>query len=136
MQQIILVIHLVLAFFLVGFILLQQGKGADAGAAFGAGASGTVFGSRGSGNFLSRTTSLLAFLFFCTSCYLAYFAAQGVTSKSIVESLSEPQSEVPSLTPNEVPTLPAGDVPSLPDPVAPESEDSNGDAPIDGEGGQ
>ena len=99
MQQIILVIHLVLAFFLVLLILLQQGKGADAGAAFGAGASGTVFGSRGTGNFLSRSTAILAVLFFCSSSYLAYFAARGITNKSIVETLSGEQTEIPSLSP-------------------------------------
>lgn len=60
MQVAILMVHVVIAVALVVLILLQQGKGAEAGAAFGGGASQTVFGSRGSGNFLSRTTGILA----------------------------------------------------------------------------
>ena len=65
MQVAILMVHVVIAVALVVLILLQQGKGAEAGAAFGGGASQTVFGSRGSGNFLSRTTGILAAGFFC-----------------------------------------------------------------------
>ncbi len=128
MQQIILIVHLVLAGFLVLLILLQQGKGADAGAAFGAGASGTVFGSRGTGNFLSRTTAILALLFFCSSSYLAYFAARGVTNKSIVETFSEEQAEIPSLSPSvDAPVAPVNkEVPALPDQVNPEPTDEGG----------
>ncbi|KPQ22966.1 MAG: preprotein translocase, SecG subunit [Halomonas sp. HL-48] len=76
MQVAILMVHVVIAIALVVLILLQQGKGADAGAAFGGGASQTVFGSRGSGNFLSRFTAILAAGFFVTSMALAYFATQ------------------------------------------------------------
>lgn len=76
MQVAILMIHVVIAIALVVLILLQQGKGAEAGAAFGGGASQTVFGSRGSGNFLSRFTAILAAGFFVTSMALAYFATQ------------------------------------------------------------
>ncbi len=128
MQQIILIIHLVLAFFLVLMILLQQGKGADAGAAFGAGASGTVFGSRGTGNFLSRTTAVLAVLFFCTSSYLAYFAARGVASKSIVETLAGEQAEIPSLSPTgDTPVAPGSEeLPALPEEVEPPTIDNEG----------
>lgn len=130
MQQILLVIHLILAFFLVVMILLQQGKGADAGAAFGAGASGTVFGSRGHGTFLSRTTAVLAVLFFCTSSYLAYFAAQGVVSKSIVETLAGEESELPSLSPmDDAPVVPSNEeVPTLPEPEdqGPTTDDEGG----------
>ncbi len=127
MQQIILIVHLILAFFLVLMILLQQGKGADAGAAFGAGASGTVFGSRGTGNFLSRTTAILAVLFFCSSSYLAYFAARGVANKSIVEQLSGEQTEIPSLSPpSDAPVLPTNEeVPTLPQ-VEPDTTDEEG----------
>ncbi len=60
---VVLSVHVLVAIAVVGFVLLQQGKGADAGAGFGAGASGTVFGSSGSSNFLSRTTAALATLF-------------------------------------------------------------------------
>jgi len=74
LSNILLVFHVLIAIGVIGLILLQQGKGADAGAAFGSGASGTVFGSAGSGNFLSRTTGILAALFFATSLGLAYLA--------------------------------------------------------------
>jgi preprotein translocase subunit SecG len=76
MQTILTVVHLFLALGLVGLVLIQHGKGADMGAAFGSGASATVFGARGSGNFLSRSTAVIATLFFLTSMALAYFAAQ------------------------------------------------------------
>ncbi|MCW4153584.1 preprotein translocase subunit SecG [Halomonas sp. 18H] len=76
MQVALLMIHVAIAIALVALILLQQGKGADAGASFGGGASQTVFGSRGSGNFLARATALLAAAFFATSLALAYLASQ------------------------------------------------------------
>ena len=76
MQVAILMIHVAIAIALVVLILLQQGKGAEAGAAFGGGASQTVFGSRGTGSFLSRSTAVLAVGFFVTSLTLAYFATQ------------------------------------------------------------
>lgn len=67
MYQTLLVIYLLVSIALIGFILIQQGKGADAGASFGGGASGTIFGSAGSANFLSRTTAILAIIFFTIS---------------------------------------------------------------------
>ncbi len=75
MQAFFLTIHVVLALTVVGLVLLQQGKGADAGAAFGSGASSTVFGAPGSGSFLTRMTTLCAALFFATSLTLAMIAA-------------------------------------------------------------
>jgi len=100
MQVAILMIHVVIAVALVVLILLQQGKGAEAGAAFGGGASQTVFGSRGSGNFLSRTTAILAAGFFVTSMALAYFATQAVQAPEagIPDSrLIEQQQSIPTL---------------------------------------
>ena len=76
MESIILIVHVVLALAVIGLVLLQHGKGADAGASFGGGASQTVFGSRGSGSFLTRMTAILATLFFVTSFALAVFAKQ------------------------------------------------------------
>lgn len=76
MQLILTVFHLLLAIGLIALVLLQHGKGADAGAAFGSGASSTVFGAQGAGNFLSRSTAIIATLFFLTSIALAYFAAR------------------------------------------------------------
>ena len=83
MESIVLAVHVLLAIGLVGLILMQQGKGADMGAAFGSGASGTVFGSRGSANFLSRATAVLATLFFLTSLGLAYIGSQNAAPSSI-----------------------------------------------------
>lgn len=75
MQSLALVLHVVLAVGVIGLVLIQHGKGADAGAAFGSGASATVFGARGSASFLTRATTILAALFFCTSLFLFYLAA-------------------------------------------------------------
>ncbi|KMQ76361.1 preprotein translocase subunit SecG [Marinobacter subterrani] len=75
-ETLVVVVHVVIAVTLVGLVLIQQGKGADAGAAFGGGASQTVFGSQGSGSFLTRFTTLLAIIFFVTSFSLAVFAKQ------------------------------------------------------------
>lgn len=92
MQVAILMIHVAIAIALVVLVLLQQGKGAEAGAAFGGGASQTVFGSRGSGNFLAKLTGVLAAVFFATSLALAYFAsnagdapAQGIPDAEVIE---------------------------------------------------
>ncbi|PPD20285.1 MAG: preprotein translocase subunit SecG [Methylomonas sp.] len=71
MYQIIIVIHILLALGIIGLVLIQHGKGADAGATFGGGASGSVFGAQGSASFLSRTTAIFATLFFITSLSLA-----------------------------------------------------------------
>ena len=74
METIVLIVHVFIAAAVIGLILIQQGKGAEAGASFGAGASQTVFGSQGSASFLSRTTAILAALFFVTSFGLAMMA--------------------------------------------------------------
>ena len=74
-ETVIVVLHLLVAIGLLGLVLMQQGKGAETGASFGSGASGTVFGSQGSGTFLSRLTAILATIFFLTSLGLAYYAS-------------------------------------------------------------
>ncbi|MCF7971255.1 MAG: preprotein translocase subunit SecG, partial [Methylococcaceae bacterium] len=71
MYQIIIIGHMVVGLAVIGLVLIQHGKGADAGAAFGSGSSGTVFGAQGSASFLSRTTGILAAVFFSTSLALA-----------------------------------------------------------------
>ena len=76
LETLVVVVHVVIAVALVGLVLIQQVKGADAGAAFGGGASQTVFGSQGSGSFLTRLTTSLAIVFFVTSFSLAVFAKQ------------------------------------------------------------
>lgn len=120
MQTILTVLHLFLAIGLVGLVLMQHGRGADAGAAFGTGASATVFGARGSGNFLSRTTALLATLFFITSVALAYFAAQVGEPESLMEEVEVPSVTMPpeSFPAPEPARGEAGDVPAVPAPQA------------------
>lgn len=92
---ILLALHIVVALLLIGVILIQQGKGATAGAAFGSGASSTVFGSRGSGSFLTRVTSVLAFLFLANSMYLAYLYGQSIEPKSLLDQVDTPAIEIP-----------------------------------------
>ncbi|MGB0723709.1 MAG: preprotein translocase subunit SecG [Gammaproteobacteria bacterium] len=89
MQSIVLVIHVLLALGLIGLILMQHGKGADMGAAFGSGSSGTVFGAQGAGNFLTRLTAILATLFFLTSLVLAYLSTEAVAPTSVVDQFEE-----------------------------------------------
>jgi preprotein translocase subunit SecG len=94
METVILIVHVLLAAAIIGLILLQQGKGAEAGASFGAGASQTVFGSTGSGNFLSRMTAVVAAGIFATSFVLAIYAKNkaesvgdaGIPSAALIES--------------------------------------------------
>lgn|SRR5690554_4295629 len=95
MFEIILIIHIIIAFVLIVLVLLQQGRGADAGANFGGGSSQSVFGSRGSATFLSRFTAILAALFFITSLSLAYIASQEVKGyKSVVSDQLQKSDEL------------------------------------------
>lgn len=95
MFSVLVVVQVVIAVALIGLVLIQQGKGADMGAAFGAGASGTVFGSRGSANFLSRSTAALAAAFFITSLTLAYLAnSQSIGDSSVADKINEEQPTV------------------------------------------
>ena len=89
MYEILIVVYLLVALALVGMILIQQGKGADMGASFGAGASATLFGSSGAGNFLTKTTTFLATLFFAISLILGGMTANNVKEKSEWENLSD-----------------------------------------------
>jgi preprotein translocase subunit SecG len=100
MDSVILAVHIVIAITLIGLILIQQGKGADAGAAFGGGgggASSTVFGSQGSGNFLSKTTAILAAAFFVTSLFLSYLSGKMSSAKTesveVLNKVEQIQSE-------------------------------------------
>ncbi|WP_273527613.1 preprotein translocase subunit SecG [Pseudomonas sp.] len=76
METLVWIVHIIVAVAVIALVLLQHGKGADMGAAFGSGSSGSLFGSTGSANFLSRSTAVLATLFFLTSLALAFFALQ------------------------------------------------------------
>ena len=88
MQQILLGVQIVLAATVIGLVLVQQGRGADAGASFGGGASGSLFGSRGPATFLAKLTGLMATLFFINSIGLAYLAADAVRGQSVVERVA------------------------------------------------
>jgi preprotein translocase subunit SecG len=134
MQTILIVVHLFIALGLVGLVLMQHGKGADAGAAFGSGASATVFGSRGSGSFLSRATGILAALFFLTSLVLAWYAMQLTEQKGLMESIATPEAvEAPAVPLSDLPELPAGtavtdqDLPMVPGGES--TEDAGEEAP-------
>lgn len=106
LETVVVVVHLLGALGVIALVLLQQGKGADAGASFGAGASATVFGSQGSATFLSRFTAILAAAFFITSLGLAFFAKEksdnltqaGLPDPAVLEvQESKPVSDVPVL---------------------------------------
>jgi preprotein translocase subunit SecG len=94
MHQIIIILHILACIGLIVFVLLQKGKGAEAGAAFGSGASSTVFGSRGSASFLTRVTAALATVFFITSLTLAYFSNPVQQPQSVTETI-RPVSDMP-----------------------------------------
>lgn len=99
MYTILMVVEVLVAVALIGLILLQQGKGADAGAAFGSGASSTVFGSRGSANFLSRSTAWLAAVFFGTSLALAYLVQGTREGTSVIETPAASTAPVTDVAP-------------------------------------
>ncbi len=98
LETLVVVVHVIIAVALVGLVLIQQGKGADAGAAFGGGASQTVFGSQGSGSFLTRFTTILAIVFFVTSFSLAVFAKQRaeVASEAGIPVVQESSAPAPA----------------------------------------
>ncbi|NND90768.1 MAG: preprotein translocase subunit SecG [Granulosicoccus sp.] len=98
MQSLALVIHVVLAIGVIGLVLIQHGKGADAGAAFGSGASATVFGAKGSASFLTRATTALAALFFLTSIFLFYLAANREGSVRSVTDVPGMIEEAPAVS--------------------------------------
>lgn len=114
MYQFILIIHVMAAVCLIALVLVQQGKGAAMGAAFGSGASQTVFGSRGSGSFLLRVTITFILIFFATSVSLNYIAGRIVKqSAQATLSLPIPQSADAPVSPNSIPLdiqHPVGDV--------------------------
>jgi preprotein translocase subunit SecG len=93
----ILVVDVIVALIIIGLVLLQHGKGADVGAAFGSGASGSLFGASGSANFLSRTTGILAAIFFLTTFVLAYLVTHKPrTSGGVMDTVKEQPAQVPA----------------------------------------
>lgn len=124
LETVVIVVHLLVAIGVVALVLLQQGKGADAGASFGAGASATVFGSQGSATFLSRFTGMLAATFFITSLGLAFFAKEksdmltqaGLPDPAVLEVQQEKPAveDVPVLE-GQAPAVEATGVPKAPE---------------------
>ncbi|HVF63204.1 MAG TPA: preprotein translocase subunit SecG [Casimicrobiaceae bacterium] len=113
MESVLLVLHVLVAIGICALVLLQHGKGADMGAAFGSGSSGSLFGSAGSANFLSRSTAVLATVFFVSSLALTYFGAVRSTPVGVEKSIMDtqaPKSDVPA-----VPSTPG----NAPPPAAP-----------------
>jgi preprotein translocase subunit SecG len=111
MEFIVWILHILVAAAVVGLVLLQHGKGADMGAAFGSGASGSLFGATGSANFLSRTTAVLATLFFLTSMGLTYFSSlKSETAVMPVPVQSVPQPAMP-VAPSQTDESKAGAIP-------------------------
>ena len=116
--EVLIIVYLIVALMLIGFVLIQQGKGADMGASFGSGGSNTVFGSSGSGNFLTRTTAILATLFFVISLILGNQTAdkeKGDDFSNIDVPVFEqtPDNDVPLSTGSDVPALSQSDVPEI-----------------------
>ena len=125
LYQVLIIAYVLIALALIGLVLIQQGKGADMGASFGAGSSATVFGSGGSGNFLTKMTTWLAIGFFVISLVLGNLTANRTKSVEEWNDLSSPVSEEtiatdaipdesaePKLTLNENSDVPAADAPS------------------------
>lgn len=93
MYEVLIVIYLIVALAIIGLVLIQQGKGADMGASFGSGASGSVFGSSGAGSFLTRSTGVLATVFFIISLFLGNLTAERSNKTSEFENLTTEQVE-------------------------------------------
>ena len=124
LETVVVVLHLLGALGVVALVLLQQGKGADAGASFGAGASNTVFGGQGSSTFLSKLTAILAACFFMTSLGLGYFAKEkahqltqvGLPNPAVLEVKQKPAADdVPVLEGQQKPAAAPADVPAAPE---------------------
>ncbi len=130
LETLLLMLHILVAVAICGFVLLQHGKGADMGAAFGSGSSGSVFGASGSANFLSRSTAVLATVFFLSSLALTWYGAsrtvpRGAVQEGVMGSMPVPPkaSDVPAVPqglPGSVPAIdPLKAVPAVPVPASP-----------------
>ncbi len=127
MHTLLIVVQVIAALSIIGLVLLQQGKGADMGAAFGSGASGSLFGASGSSNFLSKSTAFAAAVFFAATMGLAFVSGQPAAGTGgVMDRL--PESAVPGVVDNSVPganQAPAGDI-AVP---APAGADQSGQIP-------
>ena len=124
MQQILLGLQILLALSIIVLVMIQQGRGADAGASFGGGSSGSLFGSRGPASFLARATGVLAAVFFANSFGLAYLAKERVRGESVMDRIEAPV-ESNTSSDSSVPSAPAN-VPVVPG----ASDTSTGDVPV------
>jgi preprotein translocase subunit SecG len=112
-EILISLVHVIAAIGVVGLVLLQHGKGADMGAAFGSGSSGSLFGASGSANFLSRTTAVLAAVFFLTSMGLTYVTSHKPQQSSVMDTqkteqpATQPPAQAPGVTDKPVESAPA-----------------------------
>ncbi len=133
LQTTILIVHVFVAMALIGLVLMQKGKGAEAGAAFGAGASGTVFGARGSSSFLSRSTAVLATLFFATSMTLAFLASQRQAPQSLLEQMEPAAESIQQMLPAPDVTLPDEgiELPEIPVSADGEQPSESGDEAVE-----
>jgi len=119
LRGIILAVHVLLALMIIGLVLLQRGKGAEAGAGFGSGASGTVFGARGTSTLFSKLTAVFAALFFVTSLSLAYLGTRAPGDSNSVLERSVLAAPAPAATPVPAPAS----APAAPAPAAPAAPD-------------
>jgi preprotein translocase subunit SecG len=117
----ILSVHILLALMIVGLVLMQRGKGAEAGAGFGSGASGTVFGARGTATLFSKLTAVFAALFFGTSLLLAYMGTRSPSEPtSVLERAAQAEAHTPNAAkPAAAPAPPSAPAPAAPAPAAP-----------------
>ncbi len=106
METLVWIVHLLVAATLIGLVLLQHGKGADMGAGFGSGASGSLFGATGSANFLSRATAVLATVFFITSMGLTFFSLQKSKPAGLMDRRAPPAQTAPAPASVPIPALP------------------------------
>ena len=127
MEILVLVLHVLAALSIIGLVLIQHGKGADVGAAFGSGASGSVFGATGSANFLSRATAIMAVAFFLTSLGLTYFSSRKGESRGVMTEHPVNQN-VPGQFPGQTP----GQAAPLQAPAAPVAPAAAPAAPAEG----
>lgn len=122
LYNILLIVQIIVALGIIGLVLIQHGKGADAGAAFGGGASGTVFGSKGSGNFLTKLTTGLAVVFFSNSLMLAWLVAHP-------DNIGDNQSIVPSAVTESIDASTPVDIPGAAPEAPPRIKEDS--APLD-----
>ena len=115
MEKLFFIVHIVVCFSLVGLILMQQGKGAETGASFGSGASQTVFGSQGSGNFMTRSTAVMTAAFFITCLTLGYYAFQRQKASRIDSLLPQIEQQSAAKKTIEAPAVNT-DIPEVPQP--------------------